>query len=125
MTKSILIVDDDVRNIFALSAVLRSEGFTCVSAMDGLQVMRVLSDNSTIGLILMDIMMPVMDGYETIAALKKHTMYGRIPVIAVTAKAMKGDKEKCLEAGAIAYLSKPVDTNELFKLIKEYTVQWK
>ncbi|MES2765552.1 MAG: response regulator [Bacteroidota bacterium] len=125
MTKSILIVDDDVRNIFALSAVLRSEGFTCVSAMDGLQVMRVLADNSTIGLILMDIMMPVMDGYETIAALKKHTMYSHIPVIAVTAKAMKGDKEKCLEAGAIAYLSKPVDTDELFKLINEYTVQWK
>ncbi len=125
MEKSILIVDDDLRNIFSLSAVLRSEGYTCVSAMDGLQVLRVLSDNSSIGLILMDIMMPVMDGYETIAALKKHTMYSRIPVIAVTAKAMKGDKEKCLEAGAVAYLSKPVDTDELFKLIKEYTVLWK
>ena len=113
----ILIIDDDARNVFALNAVLKSRNFTCISAHNagmGLQVMRA---DKNIGLVLMDMMMPEMDGYEAIAQIKADKGLKNIPVISVTAQAMTGDREKCFQAGADGYVSKPVDVNELLRLI--------
>ena len=113
----ILIIDDDSRNVFALNAVLKTKKFSCVSASnaeDGLQMMRTSNE---IGLVLMDMMMPDMDGYEAISEMKKDIHLNKIPVISVTAQAMNGDKEKCLAAGADGYVSKPIRINELLRLI--------
>ena len=113
----ILIIDDDSRNVFALNAVLKTKNFTCVSATnaeDGLHLMRTSNE---IGLVLMDMMMPDMDGYEAISEMKKDIQLNKIPIISVTAQAMMGDKERCLAAGADAYVSKPVQINELLRLI--------
>ena len=112
-TKTILIVDDDERNIFALSAVMRSMGYNIESALDGELGLKKLQENKSIDLVLMDIMMPVMDGYETMKLIRKHEELNEIPIIALTAKAMVGDRERCIEAGANDYCSKPVDISEL------------
>ena len=119
MRKKILIVDDDSRNIFALAAVLKAKGYDCVSTDSARQAMAFLADGSEIGIVLMDMMMPEMDGYEAIPQIVKKY---EIPVIAVTAQAMQGDKEKCLQAGAMDYLSKPIDVDTLLIILNRYLV---
>jgi CheY-like chemotaxis protein len=118
--KNILIVDDDNRNIFALSAVLRSKGFTIVSAPSAMEALELLKTNGNIHVVLMDIMMPGMDGYEAISQIRSDPSIANTPVIAVTAQAMVGDREKSLEAGADAYISKPVDVDVLLDLLNKY-----
>ncbi|WP_295121610.1 response regulator [uncultured Chitinophaga sp.] len=120
MEKEILIVDDDVRNIFALKAVLKSRGITCLTAGSAAEALTMLRNRNNIGMVLMDIMMPDMDGYEAIAILRGIEAIKLLPIIAVTAKAMKGDREKCLQAGFDGYVSKPIDVDELLIKIKEY-----
>ena len=118
--KKVLIIDDDSRNIFALSAYLRSRKIKCVStgsAKDGLDL---LTHDNSIALVLMDMMMPEMDGYEAIGVIRNNEALKNVPVIAVTAQAMVGDKEKSLLAGASAYISKPVDTVLLLQLLDKY-----
>jgi len=117
---SILIIDDDSRNIFALSLVLRSKGYGCLSAMDAQTGMKMLQDHAGIGIVLLDMMMPEQDGYETITALRNMPGRTALPVIAVTAQTMPGDREKCLKAGANAYVSKPVDVDLMLDLLKAY-----
>lgn len=121
MDKTILIIDDDSRNIFALSAVLKAKGFTTISASNMVEAFSLLDGNTFVGIILMDMMMPGMDGYEAMRHLKSENEYGRIPIIAVTAQAMAGDREKCLAAGADDYISKPVDIDALIELLKKHT----
>lgn len=118
--KQVLIVDDDARNIFALKAVLKSRNISCIAVGTGAEALRVLSAGHGIGAVLMDIMMPDMDGYETIAAIRAMPGNDRLPLIAVTAKAMVGDREKCLEAGADNYISKPIDVDELLLQLHQY-----
>ena len=117
---TIMIIDDDSRNIFALSLVLRSKGFNCISASGAREGLRIMAENKTIGIILMDMMMPEMDGYEAMAQLRADEHLKDVPVIAVTAQAMAGDREKCLNAGAVGYISKPVDVDALLVLLKKY-----
>ncbi len=117
MQEKVLIIDDDPRNIFALTATLRSKGYSCVAAASALQGMDFLEGSSDIGIVLMDMMMPDMDGYEAIPKIKEKY---DLPVIAVTAQAMIGDKEKCLMAGADDYISKPVDVDKLLKVLHTY-----
>ncbi|NSL90000.1 response regulator [Chitinophaga sp. Mgbs1] len=118
--KQVLIIDDDARNIFALKAVLRSRGIACISATTGEEGLQLLAADHQVGVVLMDIMMPDMDGYETIAALRSSDRNRALPIIAVTAKAMVGDREKCLEAGADNYISKPIDVDVLLTQIQRY-----
>ncbi len=118
--KKVLIIDDDARNIFALKAVLRSRGIPCISASTGAEGLSLLDGAHEVGVVLMDIMMPDMDGYETIAALRAKEGGSHLPIIAVTAKAMVGDREKCLEAGADNYISKPVDVDVLLSQLQQY-----
>jgi len=116
--KTILIIDDDSRNIFALSAILKAKGFTVRSAQSVKEGMLQLEDDK-IGIILLDMMMPEMDGYEAIPLLKNAEISKHLPVIAVTAQAMAGDREKCLAAGADDYISKPVDIDRLLAIINK------
>ncbi len=116
--KTILIVDDDMRNVFALTSVLESYEITVVFAKNGREGIDKLKSNNKVDLILMDIMMPEMDGYEAMKIIRKDSKYKNLPIIALTAKAMKDDREKCLAAGASEYLSKPVDTNKLISLLR-------
>ncbi|MFT5821150.1 MAG: CheY-like chemotaxis protein [Crocinitomix sp.] len=118
-TKKLLIVDDDERNIFALSAVLRSFNFEIETAYDGKMAYEILTKENNIDIVLMDIMMPVMDGYEAIRLIRQNDTLKDLPIIALTANAMKGDKEKCINAGANDYCSKPVDINVLLEKIQE------
>ena len=120
-SKKILIIDDDSKNIFALSAVLRSKKFPCISADSAMQGLCILEREKNIGLVLMDMMMPEMDGYEAIAKMKEHQKLKDLPVIAVTAQAMTGDEERCIAAGASGYISKPINVDELLKLINRLT----
>ena len=115
--KRILIVDDDPRNIFALSAVLKSRRFECCSCTSAKETLELLQTDTRFDVILMDMMMPDMDGYEAIPLIKKMPTRATIPVIAVTAQAMLGDREKCLQAGADGYISKPIDVDKLLKLL--------
>src|ERR1700729_1175862 len=108
--KKVLIVDDDVRNIFALSSVIERRGMTVITAGTGREAIAKLESTPDIAIVLMDIMMPEMDGYETMQVIRQNASFRRLPIIALTAKAMKGDREKCLEAGASEYLAKPVNT---------------
>jgi CheY-like chemotaxis protein/two-component sensor histidine kinase len=116
--KRVLIADDDIRNVFALATVLEDKDMEIVAAKDGKKCLTLLDKHDDISLVLMDIMMPEMDGYEAMQAIRKHPKYHNIPILALTAKAMKGDKAKCIEAGANDYLSKPVDTNKLLSLMR-------
>lgn len=118
--KKVLIVDDDKRNIFALSMVLKSMGALCMSAENGQVGMKLMKENPDLDYVFMDMMMPVMDGYEAIKMIKSNRETRHIPVIALTARAMKGDREKCLDAGADSYLSKPVDTDELKEVLTKF-----
>jgi CheY-like chemotaxis protein/signal transduction histidine kinase/HAMP domain-containing protein len=114
--KQVLVVDDDVRNIFALSSVLERRGMRVVTAQTGREAIAMLDGKPDA--VLMDIMMPEMDGYETMRKIRQEPIYQRLPIIALTAKAMKGDREKCLEAGASDYLAKPVNTEQLLSVLR-------
>ena len=118
--KKVLIVDDDMRNIFALSTVLEEHDMVIVSADNGRDAIRILQDEPDIDIVLMDIMMPEMDGMETMREIRKIPQLKNLPIVAVTAKAMKGDREKCIEAGAWDYLSKPVDTEQLLAVLRAW-----
>jgi CheY-like chemotaxis protein len=111
--KKALLVDDDIRNIFAMTSVLERFKMEVVSAENGRDAIRLLTDQRDFDIVLMDIMLPTMDGYSTIRAIREIPDFAHLPVIAVTAKAMKGDREKCLAAGASDYLCKPVDIEQL------------
>ena len=116
--RKVLIVDDDVRNIFALSSVLERRGMTVLTAGTGREAIETLESTSDLAIVLMDIMMPEMDGYETMQVIRQNPSFRRLPIIALTAKAMKGDREKCLEAGASEYLAKPVNTEQLLSALR-------
>ena len=116
--KKVLIVDDDVRNIFALSSVLERRGMTVLTAGTGREAIAKLESTPDMAIVLMDIMMPEMDGYETMQVIRQNAAFRRLPIIALTAKAMKGDREKCLEAGASEYLAKPVNTEQLLSALR-------
>ena len=116
--KTVLVVDDDVRNIFALSSVLERRGMTVRTAGTGREAIAMLESNPDMAIVLMDIMMPEMDGYETMQVIRQNPAFRRLPIIALTAKAMKGDREKCLEAGASEYLAKPVNTEQLLSALR-------
>lgn len=113
-----LLVDDDARNIFALSSVLERRGMKVLTATTGKEAIALVESSPEIAIVLMDIMMPQMDGYQTIGAIRENPTFRRLPIIALTAKAMKGDREKCLEAGASDYLAKPVNTEQLLLAIR-------
>jgi CheY-like chemotaxis protein len=119
---TILIVDDDVRNIFALTSALEVSGMRILFAENGLDSLQVLRDNPDIEVVLMDIMMPEMDGYETIQRIREapEGRWSDLPIIALTAKAMSGDREKCLAAGATDYITKPVDMDQLREMLNHY-----
>jgi HAMP domain-containing protein/signal transduction histidine kinase/DNA-binding response OmpR family regulator len=116
--RTALLVDDDARNIFALSSVLERRGMRILTATTGKEAVELVESNSDIAIVLMDIMMPEMDGYETTRSIRRNPAYRRLPIIALTAKAMKGDREKCLEAGASDYLAKPVNTEQLLSALR-------
>jgi len=116
--RKVLVVDDDVRNIFALSSVLERRGMTVLTAGTGREAIDTLESTPDLGIVLMDIMMPEMDGYETMQVIRQNPSLRRLPIIALTAKAMKGDREKCLEAGASEYLAKPVNTEQLLSALR-------
>ncbi|HEY4382831.1 MAG TPA: HAMP domain-containing protein [Acidobacteriaceae bacterium] len=116
--RKVLVVDDDVRNIFALSSVLERRGMSVLTAGTGREAIEIIESTPELGIVLMDIMMPEMDGYETMQVIRQNPMFRRLPIIALTAKAMKGDREKCLEAGASEYLAKPVNTEQLLSALR-------
>ena len=116
--KKALIVDDDMRNIFALATVLDNEGMVIVSADNGREAIRLVETDPDIDIVLMDIMMPEMDGIATMQEIRKLPRGRELPMVAVTAKAMKGDRQKCIEAGAWDYLSKPVDPMHLLGVLR-------
>jgi CheY-like chemotaxis protein len=120
--KKVLVVDDDVRNIFALSTVLEQHGLQVVHAENGRTGIEMLLKTPGIDGVLMDIMMPEMDGYETMQAIRQITEFRSIPIVAVTAKAMKGDRAKCIDAGASDYITKPVDLEQLFSVLRVWLV---
>jgi CheY-like chemotaxis protein len=121
--RKILIVDDDVRNVFALASVLESYGMEVLYAENGHDGLEKLRANPDVDLVLMDLMMPELDGYETIQAVRRHDAFERLPIIALTAKAMKGDREKSIDAGASDYITKPVDTDQLLSLMRVWLYQ--
>ena len=116
--KTVLVADDDVRNIFSLTRALESYGMHIVSAIDGKDALKQLKEHPEIDIVLMDMMMPEMDGYESTRRIRENPKYKSLPVIAVTAKAMTGDREKCISAGASDYITKPVDVDQLISLLR-------
>ena len=116
--RRILIVEDDVRNVFALSSVLEPRGAKVEIARNGREALEHLRQNPGVDLVLMDIMMPVMDGLEATREIRKQPQFAKLPIIALTAKAMIDDREKCLEAGANDYIAKPLDVDKLLSLAR-------
>jgi len=116
--RKVLVVDDDARNIFALSIVLENQEMEVISATNGRQAIEIIQQTPDLAMVLMDIMMPEMDGYQTMREIRRQPEFRALPILALTAKAMKGDREKCLEAGASDYIAKPVDTEELLSLLR-------
>jgi CheY-like chemotaxis protein/signal transduction histidine kinase/HAMP domain-containing protein len=116
--RTVLLVDDDARNIFALSSVLERRGMRVLTATTGSEAIELIDSTPDLAIVLMDIMMPEMDGYQTIEAIRAKPALRRLPIVALTAKAMKGDREKCLEAGASDYLAKPVNTEQLLSALR-------
>jgi CheY-like chemotaxis protein len=116
--RTALLVDDDARNIFALSSVLERRGMRVLTATTGKEAVGFVESTPDLAIVLMDIMMPEMDGYQTMEAIRQKPEFRRLPIIALTAKAMKGDREKCLEAGASDYLAKPVNTEQLLSALR-------
>ncbi len=119
-TKKVLIIDDDNRNIFALAAVLKAKKYTCLSATSAKRGFSLIENDNEIAVVLMDMMMPDMDGYQAMAQMRELPKLKDIPVIAVTAQAMLGDKERCLAAGAVGYISKPINIDELITQINKH-----
>ncbi|MGA7668074.1 MAG: response regulator, partial [Pseudolabrys sp.] len=120
VSRTVLLVDDDARNIFALSSVLERRGMRVLTATTGNEAIKLIESNNDIAIVLMDIMMPEMDGYQTMEEIRKNANFRRLPIIALTAKAMKGDREKCLDAGASDYLAKPVNTEQLLSALRSW-----
>jgi len=118
VNRTALLVDDDARNIFALSSVLERRGMQVLTATTGNEAIELIESNPEIAIVLMDIMMPEMDGYQTMQQIRGNAKFRRLPIIALTAKAMKGDREKCLDAGASDYLAKPVNTEQLLSSLR-------
>jgi HAMP domain-containing protein/CheY-like chemotaxis protein/putative methionine-R-sulfoxide reductase with GAF domain len=116
--RKVLVVDDDARNIFALSIVLENQDMEVLSATNGRQAIEIIEQTGDLSMVLMDIMMPEMDGYQTMREIRKEPRFRALPILALTAKAMKGDREKCLEAGASDYIAKPVNTEQLLSLMR-------
>jgi CheY-like chemotaxis protein len=120
VSRTVLLVDDDARNIFALSSVLERRGMRVLTATTVNEAIKLIESNNDIAIVLMDIMMPEMDGYQTMEEIRKNANFRRLPIIALTAKAMKGDREKCLDAGASDYLAKPVNTEQLLSALRSW-----
>jgi two-component system, cell cycle response regulator DivK len=120
MRNKVLIIDDDNKNIFALTATLRSRSYEIVSAMSAREGIDMMQGDFGITVVLMDMMMPDMDGYEALKEIRGNEQLRQTPVIAVTAQAMPGDREKCLAAGADHYISKPIDVDSLLTLLHKY-----
>jgi len=118
VNKKILLVDDDIRNSFALGTMLENKDMEVLSAKHGSEALQLLDENPDVDIVLMDIMMPEMDGYEAIRRIRAQSRFSKLPIVALTAKAMKGDKAKCIEAGANDYLAKPIDTDKLLSLMR-------
>ncbi len=118
--RTVLLVDDDARNVFALSSVLERRGMNVLTATTGNEAIQLIETTPQLSIVLMDIMMPGMDGYQAIGAIRANPVWRRLPIIALTAKAMKGDREKCLEAGASDYLAKPVNTEQLLSTLRSW-----
>jgi CheY-like chemotaxis protein len=116
--RSVLLVDDDARNVFALSSVLERRGMRVLAATTGSEAIELIESTPDIAIVLMDIMMPEMDGYRTMEVIRAKPGTRRLPIVALTAKAMKGDREKCLAAGASDYLAKPVNTEQLLSALR-------
>ncbi|MFA6445214.1 MAG: response regulator, partial [Sterolibacterium sp.] len=121
--KKVLLVDDDMRNIFSLTSVLAEKNMTVIEAENGKEAIALLEQHPDIGIVLMDIMMPEMDGYTAMREIRKNRRFANIPIIAMTAKALKGDQEKCMAAGASDYIAKPIDVDKLFSLIRVWVFQ--
>ncbi|MGE6230703.1 HAMP domain-containing protein [Paenibacillus chitinolyticus] len=119
-SKKVLIVDDDIRNIFALTTILERQNMKVISAENGHDAIEILEQMPDINIVLMDIMMPVMDGYETMREIRRRPQFQDLPIIALTAKAMKGDREQCLEAGASDYITKPVNSAQLLAMLRDW-----
>jgi CheY-like chemotaxis protein len=116
--RKVLVVDDDARNIFALTSLLENHGMEVSSATNGRQAIEILERTGDMSVVLMDIMMPEMDGYETMRKIRREPRFQALPILALTAKAMKGDREKCLKAGASDYIAKPVNTDQLLSFLR-------
>jgi CheY-like chemotaxis protein len=116
--RKVLIVDDDIRNIFSLTGVLEQHDIQVLHAENGRDGIAMLDDTPDIDMVLMDVMMPDMDGYETMRHIRARERFRKLPMFAITAKAMKGDREKCIEAGASEYISKPVDVDQLVSMMR-------
>jgi len=116
--RKVLVADDDARNIFALASLLENQDMEVITATSGRIAIELVAQTPDLSIVLMDIMMPDMDGYETIRHIREDPRFRTLPILALTAKAMKGDREKCLEAGASDYISKPVDTDQLLSLMR-------
>jgi CheY-like chemotaxis protein len=116
--RKVLVVDDDVRNIFALTSLLEGEEMEVISATNGRQAIELIESTDDLSMVLMDIMMPEMDGYQTMREIRSNPRFRNLPMLALTAKAMKGDREKCLDAGASDYIAKPVNTDQLLSLMR-------
>jgi CheY-like chemotaxis protein len=116
--RKVLVVDDDARNIFALTTVLENHEMDVVSVTNGREAIEQIENSPDLNIVLMDIMMPEMDGYQTMREIRKNARFRSLPILALTAKAMKGDREKCLEAGASDYIAKPVNTDQLLSLLR-------
>jgi CheY-like chemotaxis protein len=116
--RTIMIVDDDVRNVFALTSALEARGMAVRFAENGREAIEQLKDDPEVDLVLMDVMMPEMDGYETTRAVRAMPQFEGLPIIALTAKAMKGDREKSIQSGASDYITKPVDVEQLLSLMR-------
>jgi CheY-like chemotaxis protein len=119
------VADDDVRNIFSLTKSLETYGMNVISAIDGKDALTQLNEHSKVDIVLMDMMMPQMDGYESIRTIRRDGKYKNLPIIAVTAKAMTGDREKCMSAGASDYITKPVDIDQLISLLRVWLYEAK
>jgi CheY-like chemotaxis protein len=116
--RKVLVVDDDARNIFALTTLLETHEMDVLSATNGRQAIEIIQKSDDLSAVLMDIMMPGMDGYTTMREIRSDARFRGLPILALTAKAMKGDREKCLQAGASDYIAKPVDADQLLSLLR-------